>query len=83
MVRRLSSLYFLPSAASTSAGLFLVKFGLCVLGTALLTKMLMVLWSHDTCSRAARGGSAVLFAPQEDVARLSYPAFISAHGLGP
>ena len=38
---------------STSAGRFLIKFRLFVLGTALLTKMLMVLWSHGTCSRAA------------------------------
>ena len=37
---------------STSAGRFLIKFRLFVLGTALLTKMLMVLWSHGTCSRA-------------------------------
>ena len=54
MVRQPLSLYFLASATSTSAGLFLVKFGLCVLGTALLTKILTVLWSHGICSRAAK-----------------------------
>ena len=47
------SLYFLASAMSTSAGRFLVKSRLFVLGTALLTKMLMAFWSHGTCSRAA------------------------------
>ena len=47
------SVYFLASAMSTSAGRFLVKFRRFVLGTTLLTKMLMVLWSHGTCSRAA------------------------------
>ena len=46
------SVYFLALAMPTSAGRFLVKFRLIVLGTALLTKMLMVLWSPGTCSRA-------------------------------
>ena len=53
MVRQPLSLYFLASATSTSAGLFLVKSGLYAVGTALLTKN-MVPWSHGTCSRAAK-----------------------------
>ena len=42
VVRQPLSLYVLASATSTSAGFFLVKFRLCVLGTALLTRYL---WS--------------------------------------
>ena len=47
------SVYFLALAMPTSAGRFLVKFRLFVRGTALLTKMMMVLWSHGTCPLAA------------------------------
>ena len=71
---------------STSAGRFLVKSRLFVLGTALLTKMLMAFWSHGTCSRAANmcvrwfGGCTC---STEDVIRLSYPAVIPARGWGP
>ena len=40
-------------------------------------------WHMFARRQNVRGGSAVLLALQEDVARLSYPAFIPAHGWGP
>ena len=56
-------------------------------GDGFADKILMVLWSHGTYSRAtnmcAGRGSAVLRALQEDVARLSYPVFIPSHGWRP
>ena len=40
-------------------------------------------WHMFARRQNVRGGSAVLLALQEDVARLSYLAFIPAHGRGP
>ena len=40
-------------------------------------------WHMFARRQNVRDGSAVLLALQQDVARLSYPAFIPAHGWGP
>ena len=69
---------------STSAGHFPVKFRLFVLGTVLLTKMLMVLWSHGTCSRAAN--MCAMVRPSYLLCGKTLPgfrAFIPARGWGP